>query len=314
MKRVEEEKLMETYLDQQAEIARIEEDIRRTKEQARGTEARTKSGLGADHARRLAKKVARKAKSRERKLERDLEAHTIEKPIKGWGLHLVDLGRDPIEDNRMVLEMVNVEAGYDGKEVLRGASVLIRGQDRVALLGENGSGKSTLVRCITRAIPYQGVVRIGTSVRVGVLSQENDELPLERSVLEIFRSRTQMLESEARAYLHKFLFQGEEVFKPVRALSYGQRSKLALAILILSDANFLILHEPTSHMDMPALEAIEGALVDYVGPLVLVSHDRAFVDMLGVTRLEVMEDGRLQAVESMEAYEEAACRMERAGA
>jgi ATPase subunit of ABC transporter with duplicated ATPase domains len=299
----EEQKRLEQYRDQQEEIARIEEDIRRTKEQARGTEARTKSGLGADHARRLAKKVARKAKARERKLERDLEANTIEKPIKGWGLHLVDLGRDPIDDNRIVLEMENVRAGYDGREVLKGASLLVRGRDRVALLGENGSGKSTLVRCITESIPYQGSVRIGASVRLGVLSQESDELPLDRPVLDIFRSRTEMLESDARAYLHKFLFQGDEVFKPVRALSYGQRSKLALAVLILSDANFLVLDEPTSHMDMPALEAIERALEEYTGPLLLVSHDRYFVERVGVNRVDVLEHGMLRAVESVDEYE-----------
>lgn len=303
-KRVEDEKRMEAYLDQRAEIARIEEDIRRTKEQARSTEARTKSGLGADHARRLAKKVARKAKARERRLERELEENEIEKPKGGWSLHLVDLGRDPITDGRSVLEIRNLRAGYGGNDVLHGIDLTIRGRDRVALVGANGSGKSTLVRCIGGRIPYEGTVRLGPSVRLGVLSQENEDLPLDVSVLDAFRTRAEMYESDARTYLHKFLFRGTEVLKPVRSLSYGQRSKLALAILIRSEANFLVLDEPTSHMDMPALEAIEETLAAYVGPMLVISHDRYFVEALHVTRVEVMESGRLRPAESVEAYEE----------
>jgi ATP-binding cassette subfamily F protein 3 len=113
-----------------------------------------------------------------------------------------------------------------------------------------------------------------------------------------------MHEDEARTYLHKFLFSGEEVFKPVRALSYGQRSKLALAMLILSGANFLVLDEPTSHMDMPALEAIERTLAEYSGPLLVVSHDRYFIERIGITRFEGLAGGALHPVEGLEAYEE----------
>ena len=313
-KRIEEEKYMQAYLDQQTEIARIEEDIRRTREQARSTEARTKSGLGADHARRLAKKVARKAKTRERKLERELEENAMEKPRRSWSLHLADLGRNPIEDTRMVLEIRNLHAGYEGHEVLHGVDLTVRGRDRLALLGSNGSGKSTLLRCITGQISHEGTVRLGPSVRLGVLSQENEDLPLDVTVLDAFRARTEMHESEARAYLHRFLFKGADALKSVRSLSYGQRSKLALAILILSNANFLVLDEPTSHMDMPALGAIEEALAAYVGPLLVVSHDRTFVEALNVNRVEVMEEGCLHAVESVEAYEEAMRRMERISA
>jgi ATP-binding cassette subfamily F protein 3 len=301
----EEQKRLEAYRDQQAEILRIEEDIRRTREQARHTQERTKSGLGADVQRRQAKKVDRKAKARERRLEKQLAAPTmIEKPVKGWRLHLVDLGRETIADNRTMLEAKNVYAGYDGTRVLKNLALLIRGRDRVALMGENGSGKSTLLRCITGDLPFQGEIKVGPSVRLGFLSQEAEELPLDRSVLEVFRARTEMPESDARAYLHKFLFTGQETLKPVNALSYGQRAKLALAILILSDANFLVLDEPTSHMDMQAVEAIERALEEFSGPLLLVSHDRYFIERIGVNRVEVLEDGTLRAVDSVEAYED----------
>jgi len=295
----EEQKRLAAYRDQQERIAKIEEDIRRTKEQACGTE----TGTNNDVLRRYAKKVAKKAKAREHRLERELDDNTIEKPTRGWGLHLVDLGRDPIDDQRLALEVTNLHASYDHHEVLRGVDLLIRGRDRVALMGENGSGKSTLLRCVTGHMTFEGSVRMGPSLRPGLLSQENEELPLDRSVLEVFRSRTEMYEDQARTYLHKFLFTGHEVFKPVGALSFGQRSKLALAMLILSDANLLLLDEPTSHLDLPALEAIEDALAQYQGSLLLISHDRYFVERVGITRVEVLADGRLHAVEGVEEYE-----------
>ena len=295
----EEQKRLAAYRDQQERIAKIEEDIRRTKEQARDTETATNN----DVLRRYAKKVAKRAKAREHRLERELDENTIEKPTRGWGLHLVDLGRDPIDDQRLALEVTNLHAGYDHHQVLRGVDLLIRGRDRVALMGENGSGKSTLLRCLTGHMAFEGSVRMGPSVRAGLLSQESEELPLDRSVLEVFRSRTEMYEDQARTYLHKFLFTGHEVFQPIGTLSFGQRSKLALAMLILSDANLLLLDEPTSHLDLPALEAIEDALAQYQGPLLLISHDRYFVERVGITRVEVLADGRLHAVEGVEEYE-----------
>lgn len=295
----ERQKQVEAYLDQQAERRRVEEDIRRTKDQARSTEADT----NRDTARRYAKKVARKAKTRERRLERTLEENAVEKPGRSWGLHLADMGANPIEDDRTVLDARDLWAGYEGRPVLCGASLHLRGRDRMALLGSNGSGKSTLLKCIAGAVPYEGTVKIGGNVRAGFLSQEGEELSLESRVLDAFRSRTRMYEDEARTYLHKFLFAGEQVFRPVGSLSYGQRAKLALAMLVLSDANFLALDEPTSHMDMPALEAIEEALAAYTGPLLVVSHDRYFLERIGINRVEVMEGGALRRVESVEEYE-----------
>ncbi|GAC1508299.1 MAG: ABC-F family ATP-binding cassette domain-containing protein [Chloroflexota bacterium] len=300
-RRREEQKEREAYLAQQEEIRRVEDDIRRTKEQARTVERHVISGMGADVQRRRAKKVARKATVRERKLERHLENDDLlEKPVTGWNLHL---GRDPIEDERVVLEVDDVRSGYGHGDVLRGVSLLLRGRDRVVLLGDNGSGKSTLVRCITGALPYRGAIRIGASVRIGVFSQEQDTLPLNQTVLEVFRSRTDMYESDARSYLHRFLFAGREVFKPVSALSYGQRAKLALAMLVLSEANFLLLDEPTSHLDLAALEAMEEALASYTGPLLLISHDRYFVERAGITRVEVMQEGTLSSADSVDEYE-----------
>jgi ATP-binding cassette subfamily F protein 3 len=296
----EEQKRLAMYRDQQAEIERLEEDIRRTRQQATSTEKATRN----DYLRGRAKKVAAKAKARERRLERMRDsADLTEKPRREWGLHLVDLGREGIDDDRIVLRVEHLSAGYGEREVLRDLSLLVRGRDRIALVGGNGSGKSTLLRSITGELPAAGTVALGVSIRAGVMTQEADELPPAQTVLETFRAHTAMIESEARAYLHKFLFAGDEVLQPIGTLSYGQRAKLALAILILSDANFLLLDEPTSHLDLPALEAIENALAAYRGPLLIVSHDRYFLERIGINRIEVLEGGRLRQVESLEQYE-----------
>lgn len=298
-RQTEERKQWEAYRDQQAEVRRLEEDIRRTKEQARGVER----SINNDVLRRSAKKVAAKAKARERRLERQLTESTIEKPRQSWGLHLVDLGREPIADNRTVLEVTELHAGYGDHMVLRDVSLLIRGHDRVALLGENGSGKSTLLRAVAGTIPYRGTIRLGPSIRPGWLSQEGEELAWEQTVLDTFRARTEMREDEARTYLHKFLFAGDEVRKPVAQLSYGQRAKLALAVLVLSGANFLVLDEPTSHLDIPALEAMEETLAAYHGPFLVVSHDRAFLHRIGINRVLVVAEGTVRELESVEEYE-----------
>jgi len=315
----EEEKQLGRWLDQQARKKRIEEDIRRTKEQARGVEM----GTNLDTARRYAKKVAAKAKAREGRLERDLARNEAEQPVRTWGLHLADLGKGDIEDNRTVLDVRGLHAGYPGLNVLLGVDLQVRGRDRLALLGANGSGKSTLLRCLTGMAEAEvraagdglpasvgadvritsGVVRLGSGVRLGMLSQEAAELPQDETVFDVFRAGTRMYEDEARAYLHKFLFGEDEVRKRVASLSYGQRAKLALALLVLGEANFLVLDEPTSHMDMQAIEAIEVAIAEYTGPLLVVSHDRYFLDKIKITRTAVMEQGRLHGVEGIAEYE-----------
>jgi ATP-binding cassette subfamily F protein 3 len=294
---------LDAYRQQQERVNRIEADIRRAKEQARGVERRVRSGMGADVQRRLAKKVARKAKARERRLERDLEREAVEKPKQGWGLHLRDLGRDAVAPRTTALEVEDLRAGYNGSLLLRGIDLLIRGGDRVALLGRNGSGKTTLLRCVQGTLPYSGRVSLGPGMRTGVLAQEADTLPPNRTVLEVFRSAVEVDESAARTYLHRFLFAGDEPLKRVVELSYGQRAKLALALLVLSSANFLILDEPTSHLDGPALEAIEQALREFPGPMLVVSHDRYFLDRIGVNRAVVLESGRLREVNGIEDYE-----------
>ncbi|MDQ3327377.1 MAG: ATP-binding cassette domain-containing protein, partial [Chloroflexota bacterium] len=200
------EKQLARWLDQEARKKRIEEDIRRTKEQARGVEL----GTNLDTARRYAKKVAAKAKAREGRLERDLARTEVEQPVRTWGLYLADLGKGDINDDRTVLDVHGLHAGYPGHDVLLGVDLQLRGRDRLALLGSNGSGKSTLLRCLTGMVEAEirsardglpasigadvyitsGAVRLGSGVRLGMLSQEAAELPQDETVFDVFRAGT----------------------------------------------------------------------------------------------------------------------------
>ncbi|MGH2447838.1 MAG: ribosomal protection-like ABC-F family protein [Chloroflexota bacterium] len=290
-KRLEAEKVWASYRAQETAIARARADIRRTREQAASTERATTDSSD----RRLAKKVASKAKARERRLERFMESEDLlRKPVRGFGLSLGGLGRAAVRDDRIVFEMKNLSAGYGSKRVLRDVSLIVRGADRLAILGENGAGKSTLLRVIAGELEHAGALRLGESVRLGVLSQEADQLARDQTVLQVIRARTALPEDEARAYLHKFLFSGEQSLKSVAQLSSGERQKLSLACLIASDASCLLLDEPTSHLDILSLEAVESALGAYRGPFVLASHDRALLENVNVNRLVELNDGNLR--------------------
>jgi ATPase subunit of ABC transporter with duplicated ATPase domains len=198
-----------------------------------------------------------------------------------------------------------VRFGYGEMPVLDGVDLEIHGGDRLALIGANGSGKSTLLRVLAGELPSSGEIRYGDGVSVGYLPQEQgaDGAAGRRTVLETFRTGVVGHEDEARAFLDKFLFTGDEVHRRVNQLSYGERSKLALAILVAGGANFLLLDEPTSHLDLSAVERIESTLADYPGPLLVTSHDRYFLRAIGVTGVLMLEDGRLRRLNDLDSYE-----------
>ena len=165
---------------------------------------------------------------------------------------------------------------------------------RVALVGPNGTGKTTLLATLLGLLPpVSGRITLGRNVAVGYHRQGLDDLDLDTSVLDSMLDAKEMSFGEARSYLARFLFQGEDVFRQVGDCSGGERSRLALARLLVHEPNLLILDEPTTHLDIPSREALEQVLLAYEGTLLFVSHDRQFASLLA-QELWVVEDGELQ--------------------
>lgn len=194
----------------------------------------------------------------------------------------------------VVLRTHDLEVGYPGTPLFSAEDIELRRQECAALIGPNGAGKTTFLRTILGEIaPLSGKVEPGASLKIGYFAQAHSELNLDNSVLDELLSRQNMLLSEARSYLAKYLFQGEDVFRQVGSLSGGERGRLALALLALEGANFLLLDEPTNHLDIPAQEVLQEVLENFGGTILLVSHDRYLVDHLA-TQIWQLRDGRLE--------------------
>jgi ATP-binding cassette subfamily F protein 3 len=165
--------------------------------------------------------------------------------------------------------------------------------DRVAIIGANGSGKSTLLKTFVGELPaLKGRVGFGTNVRIGYYAQGHEGLPEAGTPLSILLGTQPMGDEAARNYLARFLFRSDEVLRPVSALSGGERSRLALACLLVEGANLLVLDEPTNHLDIQSRETLEEMLATYDGTIVFVSHDRFFIDRVA-TRVWEVEAGSL---------------------
>ncbi len=287
-KRHEEAEQAAAYMRQQKDIARIEEDIRGTEHHARTIEANT-----IDFAvRKKAAKIARPAVVRKKKLERLLEsADYVEKPQRKWSMS-VDLNAAS-KGSRDVVTIDQATLGYGPTAVLSGVSLHLAYGDRVAIVGPNGGGKSTLMRVIVGELaPLAGTVRVGGSIKAGYFAQEQDSLDPDLTVMEQARNAGGGSESDLRTFLHKFLFGGEMVHRRIANLSYGERARLMLAMLVLEGANLLVLDEPLNHLDLKAREEFERALEGFEGTMLLVLHDRFAIERLATRVIEV-RDGRV---------------------
>jgi ATP-binding cassette, subfamily F, member 3 len=221
-KHAERERHWEQYKEQEAYVERLEADIHRTKMHALSVELTTTPRQ--PNVRRYAKKVAAKAKSREKKLERYLESDDrVEKPTRVWDMKLDFVTLPPSGTNVAVLEGVGHRYG-DGPWLFRDVDFTLRSGERAVLLGANGTGKSTLLRILVGELaPAEGRARLGSNVRVGYFAQEGETLDPNLTPLDLVRRAAALGETEARSFLHFFLFAGDEVFKP------GRRSQLRRA-------------------------------------------------------------------------------------
>lgn len=271
------------YAAQQKEIARLEAAIARFELWA---------SLVVDE------RHIKQARNKRRQIER---MDKVDQPLEQKSLDLRRLNGWRGSDK--VLEIVDLVKAFDDNLVLAGVRLQLWHGERVGLIGPNGAGKSVLFRCITgEEAPTAGVIKIGPSVKMGVYTQEHQSLVYEKNLVEMVRQVKAMYEDEAVAFLGKFLFPYQQAKnQTVGSLSGGERSRLQIALLMLQQPNFLLLDEPTNNLDIQAAEALEQALDEFNGTVLVISHDRYFLDKV-VDRVVELDPNQGALVEYLGGY------------
>ncbi|MFL5306611.1 MAG: ribosomal protection-like ABC-F family protein [Polyangia bacterium] len=275
-------------VERAARLERAEAEYRRQKDHVDKTE---------DFIRRnLAGQKTKQAQSRRKMLEK---LERLERPDDSWehagkiGLSFQtggDLG------SKETIRAPKLTVGYPGAPILQDVTVNIYRGDKVGIVGPNGAGKSTLLKTLIGELaPLAGRIEIGTGVRIGYFDQKLSTLDESLTLMDEIRSvRADLSPEVVRQYLAKFRFFGDDPFRTVRGLSGGERSRLAMAKIMLFPRNVLVLDEPTNHLDIPARETLEDALSAYEGTLITVSHDRYFLDRI-CTRLLVIDGTHVES-------------------
>ena len=280
-------KQWDAYRDQQDEIRRMKADVARAKAQAAYTERQSSSvRIGGpdmklkgfkDYQRSIAKKVAKKAKSREKRLEQYVESDDrVEKPEQHKALYFEFQNSTHLGNS--VLQLEELSVGFPDKLLLCDLNLQVQAGQRIVLSGANGCGKTTLLRTVAGSLPpLAGRVLLGSSVHMGTMAQDLSNLEASKTAVETMQPYFAN-QTEARHYLATYLLAGDEVLKPVDLLSYGQRARLELALLIARGCNLLLLDEPINHLDIPSRTQFEQALDAFEGAILAVVHDRYFIE------------------------------------
>jgi ATP-binding cassette subfamily F protein 3 len=262
------------WVTQQKEIARLEEAIRRFKDWAH---------------RVVDERHIKQARNKQRQIDRmdKVERPVFERRKMALALRSGARGGDRVIELR----------GVDFDPVLIDVSLTIMRGERIGIVGPNGAGKTVLARLLTGDLePTEGERWAGPSIVVDFLTQTAEELPVDKTPIDLVRAARPVGEGEAVGMLVKFLFDYEQLRRPVGAMSGGERTRLRCLLLMLSQANCLVLDEPTNHLDIPAVETLEGALERYDGTVIAVSHDRYFLDRI-TDRIVEVRDGDVRAFE-----------------
>ncbi|MBU3129240.1 ABC-F type ribosomal protection protein [Clostridium tagluense] len=264
----------EAFKDQQKKIKAMEKAIKQLRAWA----------IQADN-----EKFFKRAASMQKRLDKVVR---VDKPL----INQPKIQLDFAETDRSGRDVVSIKGlckSFDQKEILEDLNLEIRYGECTALLGDNGSGKSTIIKTLLGEVQGDyGEVKLGSNTKIGYLPQNitfnNEDL----TVIDTFREDMFILEGPARGILAKFLFYGESVFKKVKNLSGGEKSRLKLCMLIQNDINLLILDEPTNHLDIDSRENLEEALMEFSGTILFISHDRFFINKLAIRICEI-EDKKI---------------------
>jgi ATP-binding cassette subfamily F protein 3 len=289
------------YRLQQEEIERLSKLVI----QKRVAADEGKKWMGTDNDKLLrgfkrdrAKGSARTAKVLEKKIGR---MEKLDNPLEREPLKIVleaDKGAGDLD-----IAATKLVAGYNDGFRVGPVTLDIRFGHRLGILGLNGSGKSTLLKAITGQLaPLEGKVTLGAGVRVGNMMQEHETLPRDKTLLEFFKTKTDLRVEDIYNKLVKFGFKEEQLKYQIEVLSPGARARLLLAVFSVQGVNTLILDEPTNHLDMEALEALEEMLANYTGTVILVTHDRYFIEQARLDYVYVVADGQLEKIKDYREY------------
>ena len=247
-------------------------------------------------------KSIRAAESREKVLEK---MEKIEAPTHAKEASKIKFEAS-VKSGYDVLHIENMAKSYGDKSLFSNLNLDLKRGEKVALIGENGRGKTTLFKIIMDKVEAdKGVKVLGTNVNVGYYDQEQSDLNLDKTIIdEVWDDFPNLTTSKLRSYLASFLFTGDDVFKVINTLSGGEKCRINLLKLILSKSNLLLLDEPTNHLDIISREALEDAILEYDGTLMVISHDRYFLNKVISRILELKEDGVSEYLGNYSYYQE----------
>jgi ATP-binding cassette subfamily F protein 3 len=277
-RRIELERAQQRFVTQQKEIARLEEAVRRFRHWA--------------HI-RVNERAARQARVKQMQIER---MEKVDRPVLERRRMALAF-RSGMRGGQRVLALEGVDVAFGDEPVLLDVDLVVARGERIGVVGPNGAGKTVLVRVLAGDLePGAGSRWAGSGIRIGYLSQAAAGLPADAAVIDVLRAGRSLAEDAAVRLLMGFLFDYEQVRRPVSSLSGGERTRLAFLILMQDHPNCLVLDEPTNHLDVDAIEVVEDALEHYDGTVVAVSHDRYFLDRIA-DRIVHVADGGVRAYE-----------------
>lgn len=233
------------------------------------------------------------AKHIEARIEKLVAEDKIEKPKQNWQMYL-DFGA-PAHQSKDVLTTEGLSVGYSSNEpFIENLNLYIRAGQRIGLTGANGTGKTTLIRTIVGKLhPLAGSLKLGKTVKLGYMAQEQELLNPNFNAVQTIQSIASFNETETRNFLHYFLFKGDDALRPTSELSFGERARLQLGVLVAQGCTFLVLDEPINHLDIPSCACFEEAFANFNGTILAVVHDRYFLDSFASDVWHV-KDGKIE--------------------